>query len=308
MRSGGLLDTVPPLSEPPDTYLYDPKNPTWTIGGREYIGIPKWGSDSIYGGYGPRNQNPIESRTDVLIYSTPVLTEPLVVIGKIKVILYASSDRLDTDFAVRVTDVYPDGKSYLMTDGILMARHRHGLAREDLLTPGVPDTFEIDAWSTANVCNAGHRLRIIISSSNYPRFERNPNTGAPFRRNDTLNTLIATNVIYHNSSMPSHVLLPILPFQYLITERNKIKMEDVSFLSPSITNSPKVILNIKKGGKYQIELYDLSGRKVERVLNGKLSPGTYHIESKKKLKVGNYFLMIKKDGREIGVRKFVVIK
>ncbi|MEO0301728.1 MAG: CocE/NonD family hydrolase [candidate division WOR-3 bacterium] len=309
LRSGGLLDTIPPSSdEPPDTYLYDPKNPTWTIGGREYIGIPKWGPDSIYGGYGPRNQNPIESRPDVLVYSTPVLQEPLVVIGKIKVILYASSDRYDTDFAVRVTDVYPDGKSYLMTDGILMARHRHGLDREDLLTPFVPDTFEIDAWSIANVFNAGHKLRIIISSSNYPRFERNPNTGAPFRRNDTLNTLIATNVIYHNASMPSHVLLPIFPFQYLITEKNIIKREEVCFFSPSITNSLKGILNIKNGGEYQIELYDLSGRKVERILDGKLKGGIHYIESKKNLKRGNYFLMIKKNGRKIGGRKIIVIK
>jgi len=307
LRAGGLLDTIPPTtSEPPDTYLYDPLNPTWTIGGREYIGIPPWGPGGIYGGYGPRNQNPIETRPDVLVYTTPPLTHPVAVIGKIKMVLYASSDRYDTDFCVRVTDVYPDGKSYLMTDGILMARHRHGFDRVDSLIPGVPDTFEIDVWSTANVFNTGHRIRVIISSSNFPRFERNPNHGGPFARDDTLNALIATNVIYHTPSLPSHLLLPIHPFPVVTKERNYVK-EDFKLIVPSISKSKEITLIVEKPGEVSIDLYDISGRKFEKIYKGNLETGKHVFEIKKNLPSGNYFIIAKK-GKISKRAKFIVIR
>ena len=226
----GVLDTIQPSSSGADTFLYDPENPCPTIGGREFVGM-----DST--GYGPKDQTPIESRSDVLVYSTPVLTEPVEVIGKLWFILYASSDRFDTDFAVRVTDVYPDGRSILMTDNILMARHRYGFDREDSLTPGVADTFKIDLWSTANVFNTGHRIRVIISSSNYPRFEKNPNTGAPFMRDDPT-TLIATNTVYHSPTLASHLLLPIVPFDTSsIASKNRIPEKIQLFCSPNPFNS-----------------------------------------------------------------------
>ncbi len=307
LKTGGLLDTIPPsTNEPPDTYMYNPLTPTWTIGGREYIGIPPWGPDSMYGGYGPRNQNPIEGRPDVLVYTTPPLTEPVAVIGKIKMVLFASSDRYDTDFSVRITDVYPDGKSYLMTDGILMARHRHGLDVEDSLVPHQPDTFEIDVWSTANVFNTGHRIRVIISSSNFPRFERNPNHGGPFARNDTLNALIATNVVYHNPSMPSHLLLPIHPFPVVTKEKNIARKDDIKILT-GLSKSPKLILIASSPGEVSIDLYDASGRKTQNIYRGKISEGKHLFEIKKDLPVGNYFVLVKK-GKILKKGKIVILK
>jgi predicted acyl esterase len=202
IREDGLLDTIAPGITAVDTFQYDPSDPCESYGGKE-----SW---YLNHGYGPINNQPIEGRPDVLLFSTPVLTEPLCVIGKIWFTLYGASDCYDTDWTIRVTDVYPDGRSILITDGILMARHRHGFDIEDSLVPGVPDTFHIDVGSTANVFAPGHRLRVIISSSNYPRFEINPNTGAPFQRNPTT-YITATNSVYRSAAMPSHLVLPVYP-------------------------------------------------------------------------------------------------
>ncbi|UCF70309.1 MAG: CocE/NonD family hydrolase [candidate division WOR-3 bacterium] len=202
IREDGLLDTVPPGITAVDTFQYDPADPCPSYGGKE-----SWG---LQHGYGPIDNQPIEGRSDVLLFSTPVLTQPLCVIGKIWFTLHGASDRYDTDWTVRVTDVYPDGRSILITDGIIMARHRHGFDIENSLIPNVPDTFHIDVGSTANVFAPGHRLRVIISSSNYPRFEKNPNTGAPFMRNDPV-YVTATNTVYRSAAMPSHLILPVYP-------------------------------------------------------------------------------------------------
>lgn len=308
LREGGLLDTLPPTTnEPPDVYSYDPLDPTPTIGGREYIGIP-YDTLTGLGGYGPRNQNPIESRPDVLIYETLPLQEPMVVLGKIKLILFASSDRLDTDFAVRVCDVYPDGRSILMTDGILKARYRHGFDHEDLLTPGLPDTFIIDAWSTANVFNTGHKLRIIISSSNFPRFERNPNTGAPFKINDTLNTLIATNTVYHQPDMPSYLEVPIAPFPLpYVQEKIFGKMGEIKVFLSTISRSPNLKIIVEERGNLSVEIYDVAGRRMETLYKGKIERGIYTFKPSTSFTSGNYFIRVEKDGRRIN-RKIVVLK
>ena len=134
------------------------------------------------------------------VFSTEPLSAPLTVIEKLGFVLYAASDCYDTGWTVRVTDVYPDGRSILVTDNILMARHRHGFDREDSLIPNVLDTFYIDPWSTAQVFNAGHRLRVIVSPPNYPRFEKNPNTGAPFKR-DNLVLVVVTQKVYRTPAM-----------------------------------------------------------------------------------------------------------
>ncbi len=307
LRADGLLDTLPPVTqEQPDTFLYDPLDPTPTIGGREYIGIP-YDTLTGLGGYGPRKQNPIENRPDVLVYTTPPLTTPLVVIGKVKMVLFASSDRYDTDFAIRVTDVYPDGRSILMTDGILMARHRHSLSQVDSLVPGVPDTFNIDVWSTANVFNVGHRFRVIISSSNYPRFERNPNHGGPFQPDDTLNALVATNVIYHTPAMPSHLCVPVLPFPYPgIRERQICKDQDAFLKMPSISRAPYVQFILTKDSDVEVNLYDIVGRRVMQIHQGKLSEGLHKLQFSPNA-AGVYFISFEVEKRRI-VRKLVFIK
>ncbi len=308
LRAGGLLDTLPPTTtEPADTYMYNPLNPTPTIGGREYIGIP-YDSITGLGGYGPRDQRPIENRPDVLVYTTPPFSEPVAVIGKIIMVLYASSDRYDTDFAVRVTDVYPDGRSILLTDNILMARHRHGLDRVDSLIPGVPDTFYIDVWSTANVFNTGHRLRVIISSANYPRFERNPNHGGPFQRNDTLNALPATNVVYHSATMPSHLKVPIVPFPYpKVGEKLTLwtgKNNEINI--PTLSKSPHLTLNLLQPESVEINIFDISGRRIKEIYKGKLSAGIHRWKITPNSS-GVYFISLKA-GKNKTLKKILFIR
>lgn len=304
LRQGGVLDTMGPnTSERPDTFQYDPMNPCPTIGGREFIGVP--------GGYGPRDQQPVEARSDVIVYSTPVFNEPLAVVGKCKMILYGSSNRRDTDWVVRVSDVYPDGRSILVTDHILMARHRLGLEREDLLTPGIADTFNIDLWSTAQVFNRAHRLRVSVTSSNYPRFERNPNTGNPFRRNDTLNTLVATNVVHHTLSLPSRILLPIVPLNSLnvvegdLTGPSRQVSASLRILTPVARLSFQ--LTVHRSGYVDLAVFDVSGRKMEQVLKGFISQGIYQLSLKRSVPPGVYFVNLGRAGQR-ETRKIVVVR
>ncbi len=261
LHKSGLLDTLQPMTASADSFIYDPEDPSPTIGGREFIGM-----DAI--GYGPKDQAPlVESRPDVLIYSTPILDEPMSVTGKIKLILHAESNRIDTDFAVRVTDVYPDGRSILMTDGILRARFRNGLDSETFLTPGVPDTFEIDAWSIGHVFNTGHRIRIVISSSNYPRFSKNPNTGAPFVRDDPT-TLIAENIVHMSPEMPSHLLLPISPLIPAQIAETGALPENIAVQSyPNPFNSScRISIESGEHGVESVDIYDVAGRIVKRLV------------------------------------------
>src|SRR5207245_11687144 len=156
---------------------------------------------------GPKDQRKVESWDNVLLFSTDVLAEPLEVTGRITAKLYVSSDCPDTDVTVKLTDVYPDGRSMLVTDGILRARFRESFEEERLLEPGKVYEVTVDLWSTSLVFNKGHKIRVAVSSSNAPRFDPNPNTGHPFRAD--MDTRVATNKIYFSQKYPSRVLLPI---------------------------------------------------------------------------------------------------
>lgn len=199
-RNGdGVLSWEKPLEEPADTFVYAPENPVPTIGGNNLVG-PK---------AGPYEQSAVELREDVLVYTSDVLSEPLEVTGPVKVILYASSTALDTDFTAKLVDVHPDGRSFNLCDGIIRARYRQGMDAPELLAPGSIERYEIDLWVTSNVFLAGHRVRVQLSSSNFPRFDRNPNTGRPFGTDVELYS--ATQQVYHTDQYPSHILLPIIP-------------------------------------------------------------------------------------------------
>ncbi|HIE51077.1 MAG TPA: CocE/NonD family hydrolase [Armatimonadetes bacterium] len=199
LRAGNRLTWEKPgPEEPPQTYVFDPENPVPTIGGQN-LNLPA----------GPMDQRPAENRPDVLVFSTAPLTEPVEVTGRIKVHLWAASSARDTDFTAKLCDVYPDGRSMLVTDGIIRARYREGLDRQVLLQPGRVYEFEIDLWTTSLVFNRGHRIRVDISSSNYPRFAVNPNTGEPFSLEPT-RKVKARNTIYHDAAHPSHILLPVV--------------------------------------------------------------------------------------------------
>ncbi|MFQ5733808.1 MAG: CocE/NonD family hydrolase [Planctomycetaceae bacterium] len=193
---GKLVRDAPPRSEGKRTYKFDPKNPVPTLGGQNMI-IAR----------GPMDQRKIEARKDVVLFTTTVLKQPLEVTGRISAKLYVSSDCPDTDFTVKLSDVYPDGRSMIVTDGILRARFRRSFEREDFLEPGKIYELTVALSSTSLIFNKGHRIRVAISSSNAPRFDPNPNTGGPLYTGKK--TRIATNTIHLSKAHPSHVILPV---------------------------------------------------------------------------------------------------
>lgn len=293
-QAEGILDSLPPPTAFTDTFLYNPDDPCPTYGGREFIGL--------YHGYGPINQQPIENRSDVLIYTTPVLNEPLTIVGKIKTRLYACTDGYDTDWTVRITDVYPDGRSILVTDNVLKARHRHGFDREDSLIPNQVDTFLMDTWSTAQVFNAGHRLRVIVSSSNYPRFEYNPNTGAPFIRNDPAKR-VARQQIFSSSQMPSGIILPVIPGGLPGTGEKSL-FSPANAKIPLTVTPPSPILKFRLSSSRSfrfVAVYDAAGRMIWENLTNRdeiALPG---------LPAGVYFIYVREENK-IWTGKGVVIR
>lgn len=197
----GRLDTLAPADERPDSYTYDPLNPVPTIGGRLCCGdtIPP----------GPFDQRPNESRTDVLVFSTPPLEKDLEVTGYVTAELYAATSAPDTDFTMMLVDVAPDGYARYLTDGIVRARYRETTDRAEPVTPGRVYRYKLDLWVTSNLFKAGHRIRLYVSSSNFPRFDRNLNTGEPGAT--AARAVKAEQTIYHDASKPSSVTLPVIP-------------------------------------------------------------------------------------------------
>ncbi|MCX8037514.1 MAG: CocE/NonD family hydrolase [Candidatus Sumerlaeia bacterium] len=179
----------------PETFRYNPNNP-----------VPTKGGANLEIDNGPYDQRSIESRSDVLVYTSPQLTEPLEITGRVWVELYASSSAVDTDWTARLCDVYPDGRSMLVCDGILRARCRDSTSSPTAIVPHQVYRYMIDLWSTSIAFNTGHRIRLIISSSNSRRFEPNRNNGLPPRSGSPV---VAYNTIYHDAARPSALLLPV---------------------------------------------------------------------------------------------------
>lgn len=192
---GSLDESIPETSENL-TFQYDPCDPVPTLGGR-----------NLETRAGPLDQRCVESRNDVLVFSTEPLEHPVKVVGRIEAQLYVSSDCPDTDFTVKLTDVYPDGRSILVCDGILRARFRDSFEKPTLLEPGKTYPLTVDLWSTVTVFSPGHRIRVAVSSSNAPRFEPNPNTGEPLLPGGP--PQVATNTIHFSSQQASSIVLPV---------------------------------------------------------------------------------------------------
>ncbi len=198
----GLLTTAPEAAhEKSDTYRYDPTDPVPTRGGGNCC-WPKLVS------WGPINQNQVEKRPDVLIYSSPVLAQDVRVTGPVSAQLWVSSSAPDTDFTVKLVDDYPDGFAMNLTDGVLRARYRHSFEHPELLKPGQPYQITVDLGATSNLFKAGHRIRAEISSSNFPHFSRNTNTG--HQPETDSKTEVAEQTILHDSKHPSYILLSVL--------------------------------------------------------------------------------------------------
>ena len=191
-----------PDNDPPDTYVYDPANPVPTVGGPLCC-------DPQHLPGGPRDQREVEKRADVLVYSTPPLEQDLEVTGPVTLDLFASTSAADTDFTGKLVDVAPDGTAINLTEGILRARYRESTENPPKpITPGQIYEYKIDLWSTSNVFLKGHRIRLEVSSSNFPRFDRNLNTGKDAATSAEM--VKATNTVYHDAQHPSALILPVV--------------------------------------------------------------------------------------------------
>lgn len=199
----GGLSTEPPAAAAADTYTYDPASPVPSLGGRVMRPV-------AINGAGPADQRPVEARQDVLCYSTPVLTGQVEVTGHVALVLHVASSARDTDFTGKLVDVFPDGRAIYLTDGILRARYRDSLAEPELLEPGKAYEVTLDLSVTSNVFLPGHRIRLEVSSSNFPRYDRNTNTGGVISQDSAERAVAATNTILHGPEHPSRLVLPVI--------------------------------------------------------------------------------------------------
>lgn len=201
LHGDGVLSTTAATGpESPDTYLYDPADPVPTIGGR--VLMPGIVTGGIF------NQQPAEERSDVLVYTSPLMAEDTEVTGPVSVRLWAASSAPDTDFTAKLVDVWPDGYAAIVADGILRARYRESMSEPRLLESGDVYEFDIDLWAVSHVFKRGHRIRLEISSSNFPRFDRNPNTGQEVAGESEMQTAVQT--IFHDAEHPSYLSLPVV--------------------------------------------------------------------------------------------------
>jgi putative CocE/NonD family hydrolase len=201
MGGDGSLRRKPLRQSEPDRYVYNPADPVPTRGGAVCC------TPDVFP-WGPMDQRPVEQRKDVLVYTSEPLERDLEVTGRIDVVLYMSTTARDTDFTAKLIDVFPDGYARNLTDGILRLRYRNSLEQAELAKPGETYRLVIDAGVTSNVFLSGHRIRLEISSSNFPRFDRNPNTGR--RVADETEFQKAAQTIYHDRARPSHIVLPVV--------------------------------------------------------------------------------------------------
>ncbi len=193
---GALTSKAPERASDADRYTYDPNNPTPTVGGNIVSYVYPPGSVDV---------SEVQQRPDVLVYNTARLDQDLDVVGPLRLILYASSSAVDTDFSARLSDVFPDGRAIQLQAGILRARYCDPHGEPELLEPGRIYRFEIDMWATANRFTAGHRLRLDISSADFPRFDRNTNRGG-----EPGPPIPAVQAIYHDPEHPSHLLMSVI--------------------------------------------------------------------------------------------------
>ena len=199
LYGSGSLSLEAPGDEPADRYSYDPEDPVPTLGG-PYM---------LLTNSGPWDRRPVERRDDVLVYSTEPLERDVEVTGPVTLTLFASSSAPDTDFTGTLVDVHPDGRAIILCEGLLRARFRESIESPTLLEPGKVYELSVKIWETSNLFKKGHRIRLEVSSSNFPRFDRNLNTGnAPGLDAEMA---VAEQAVFHDSARPSHLTLPVIP-------------------------------------------------------------------------------------------------
>jgi len=203
LRSDGRLTREAPADDVPSTFVYDPADPVPTVGGNTLL--PGGGRFM-----GPRDRRGVRDRLDMLLYATEVLQQDLEVTGPLKATLHVATSARDTDFTAALVDIYPDGRAIGIADGILRLRYRNGFAEQQLATPGEVYEIEIDLAATSNVFKAGHRIGVEVSSSNFPRFDRNPNHGGVIAEAVESDFVVSTQRIFHDATRASYITLPIV--------------------------------------------------------------------------------------------------
>ena len=220
LHGGGVLSPEKPATHAPVTYRFDPHHPVPTLGGnlssQGKLATAGVADQRCHVGVGfCADSNPLASRKDVVVFQTPPLTGDMELTGRLIVKLWAASDSPDTDFTAKLIDVYPPSKDFPsgfdvnVGDSIVRARYRNDLAKAELLKPGRPYEFTIEMYPTSLLVKRGHRIRVDISSSNFPRFDVNPNTGEPLNGNRSWR--VAQNSIYLDPEHPSRIILPVIP-------------------------------------------------------------------------------------------------
>ena len=199
----GVLTPEAPGPDAGDAFTYDPADPVPTVGGRLIM-------PSSLNAVGPVDQREVEAREDVLCYTTPVLEEPVEVTGHVSLRLFVASSAPDTDFTGKLVDVFPDGRAIYLTDGILRARYRDSLAEPEPLEPEKVYEVTLDLSVTSNVFLPGHRIRLEVSGSNFPRYDRNTNTGGTIAEESLEEAVAANNRVLHGAGHPSRLILPII--------------------------------------------------------------------------------------------------
>ena len=199
LTADGGLSTAAPADDSTLSYTYDPEDPVPTLGGN--IMRPEL--------RGPFDQRPLAGRSDVLTFETAPMEAPMEITGPVRAVLWAASSAVDTDFMAKLVVVKADGAAYNLVDGVLRTRFRNGFEQEALMEPGRPYRLELDLWATSYLLAPGDRLRVDVTSSNYPRLARNPNTGAPF--GTTRELVPADQTLFLGGARASHVVLPVVP-------------------------------------------------------------------------------------------------
>ncbi|MCG3121328.1 MAG: hypothetical protein ALAOOOJD_04372 [bacterium] len=316
LQAGGrLVPTQPPDNAPPDSFHYDPRDPSPAVGGSRFNpfnpNLP----------VGPQDlRQTVESRTDVLIYSTPVLDQDLVIDGAIKVSLLVASNRQDTDFAVRLCDVYPDGRSLLMTQGIRRMRFRNSYTNEELMQPRQIYPVTIELQNLAITFLPGHRLRLVISSSDYPHFDINLNNGgALYAPGDTL---LATNYIYHEANYPSFISLPTpfvtnvqaqpptLPEGFRVEQNFPNPFDASKTFGPPFTT---IAFHLEKNTRIKLTIINLIGQTVRTLSEETLAAGNHlkqwdgRNDAGERVAAGPYLLRLE-NGKHVQLKRILLVK
>ncbi len=286
------------------SYDFDPRHPVPTVGGNN-LTIPA----------GPRDQRTVTARSDVLLFQTEELATPLWLEGTVKAKLYIASNRKDTDFTLKLIDVYPDGRQMLVTDAIVRARFRRGDREKQVafLTPGEMDSVEITLPPTAIVFNSGHRVLVAISSSNYPRFDVNTNTSGPLW-NDP-DTLVAHNTVFWGSGAPSRVILPLVPLHTRVVEN--IQNPRTLTLRPNYPNpfnpATEIEFVLPKTAHVELAVFDALGKRVCVLANRLYTAGIHRVkwngrdDSGNSVPGGVYFYKITA-GSQTQTRKMLLLR